>query len=213
MCINKFIKYGIKEYKYILLIYIMDIPFVPFFIMCLVYLLFSIFSLLTTSINSSYKNSCDCCYDVWVNLLSDSVLKLVCSFIFLLFGYTGFRRFSNKSYSTDINLFMIILLSLPTDIFSSSIENRCLPQHKDNCNILWHMSSLNMHIMYFIKIPVMIICILSRIINKWKCNKYKFYYLLDKSNSIPPFSSIDRNIGIDSIISSDNNGEIEICKV
>lgn len=129
----------------------MDISFVPFFMLSLIYLLFSITSLLLTSTNSYYKNSCECCYDLWSTLLGDSLLKLICSFLFLLFGYTGFRKFSNKSHSTDTNLIGVILLSLSTDIFILSMKNKCLNEYENKCDILWHLTKFNLGKMYFLK--------------------------------------------------------------
>lgn len=178
----------------------MIIPCLCFFCLSLIYGLFSFFSFVFIGINSNLINTCLCCNNVWYNLLEDAILKLICCFCFVLFGYSSFNRLSNKNLSTDINLILLILASIATDGINLSLREKCLPENKNNCYELWNLSILNIKLLYYLKIPLIIFTILRKIIYHYKCKKYKFYYLLNNE-----FNNINNNIDDDTNGNINNN--------
>lgn len=206
----------LNKYKYTLLYYIeMDIPFIPFFCLSLIYGLFSFVSFILIGINSNTMNTCTCCNNIWYNLLGDAILKLICCFAFMIFGYSAFKRLSNKSLSTDINLIFLVLASIATDGLNLSLRDKCLPENKDSCYTVWTLSALNIGLLYYFKIPTIIITLLSKIIYYCKCKKYKFYYLLNNETSENSLPNINRDVAnaMRIMTTTESKGDIELLQV
>ena len=204
----------LNKYRHTLLYHIeMNIHFIPFFCLSLIYGLFSFVSFILIGINSDTMNTC--CNKIWYNLLGDAILKLLCCFAFMIFGYSAFKRLSNKNLSTDINLIFLILASIATDGLNLSLRDKCLPENKDSCFTLWTLSTLNVGLLYYFKIPTIIVTLLSKVIYHCKCKKYKFYYLLNNESSENSLPNINRDHTntMKIMTTTESKGDIELLRV
>lgn len=184
----------------------MEISPLWFLLLFFIHLIVGVDNIINVSKYNSERNVSNCCYNFWMTILFDSIVKIICS---IMFGIIAFFSITNKHFqinkinysqinlSTNINLLVIVAFSCIADIFNISFQSTCASKHND-CDNLWKIVNFNAIIFYFVKVLAVLLYFSAMLCIKYYLKKYKFYNRitpivpLNTFNSIPTSEQIDR---------------------